>query len=113
MPIPVKKSMECIACSNKSLETYSKDSFLKIPILECKDCKIFISGESLQQLETSLKKFYDLEREELNKHNKEKIDYDFEGSIGRYAKNLWNSHFKYCKNYIGNLKDMEMDVVDF
>ena len=101
-----KNRMECIACSNKSLEIYSKNSFLKIPILQCKDCKIFISGESTQQLEISLKKFYDLEREELNKENKKKIDDDFEGSSGRYAKNLWNSHFKYCKKYIGNLKNL-------
>ena len=98
--------MECIACSNKSLEMYSKNSFLKIPILQCKNCKIFISGESLQQLKTSLKEFYDLEREDLNKENKEKIDHDFKGSIGRYAKNLWYSHFKYCKKQIRDLKDL-------
>ena len=98
--------MQCVSCNGNEFETYSEDSWLKIPVNRCKKCNLLVTGNSQQELETSLKKFYDLERKELNLENKKKIDSNFEGSVGTYAKNLWYSHFKYCKKYIKNLKNL-------
>ena len=98
--------MKCIACYNPSLEIYSNNSFLGIPILKCKNCNLLITGKSEEEIESALKRFYESETIEFNKENKEKVENDFENSSGTYAKNLWCSHFQYCRKYIKNFKNL-------
>ena len=70
--------MQCISCQNNEFEIYSEDSWLKIPVSRCKKCHLMITGNSLEELESTLKEYYikNKTNEELDKT----IKFDFDKS---------------------------------
>ncbi len=88
--------MECICCNSNNFETFAEDSWLKIPVKKCKDCELLVTGNSIEELESTLKNYYltHTENEELDRT----IKFDFDTRHGRYLIKQNSSMIEYCKN---------------
>ena len=100
--------LECIGCENSDFEIYAKDSWLKLPVNKCKKCGLYITGNSLNELETTLKQYYIKASDSQTRHEDldNIIKLDFETRHGRYFLNQWKSHFEYCKEFFGFSKKL-------
>ena len=89
--------MKCICCDSSEFELFANDSLLKIPVKKCKDCELLVNGNSLEELENTLKQYYITNKtnDELDKT----IKFDFDTRHGRYVINQGLSMMKYCKKF--------------
>ena len=100
--------MECICCKNTGFEIYAKDSWLKLPVNRCKKCGLYVTGNSLDELETALNQYY-VNASSAQTHHEDLdniINLDFNTRHGRYFLNQWKSHFEYCKEFFGLSKKL-------
>ncbi len=88
--------MECICCDSNDFEIFAEDSWLKIPVKRCKKCNLLITGNSREELESTLKNYFLTHKtnDELDKT----IEFDFETRHGRYLIRQNSSMMEYCKN---------------
>ena len=100
--------LECVCCKNTDFEIYAKDSWLKLPVNRCKKCGLYVTGNSLNELETTLKQYYIKASDSQTRHEDldNIIKLDFETRHGRYFLNQWKSHFEYCKEFFGLSKKL-------
>lgn len=96
--------MACISCGSSSYATFSKESYLKIPIIKCNLCDLIITGESTNQLDTTMKNYY--KNTAPITEIKDTIELDHKTSHGDYLYNLWNSHFEYCLTLFSKSKNL-------
>ena len=96
--------MKCICCDSSEFELFANDSLLKIPVKKCKDCELLVNGNSLEELENTLKQYYITNKtnDELDKT----IKFDFDTRHGRYVINQGLSMMKYCKKFFTNGKKL-------
>ena len=38
--------MKCVCCETNFMKIYQKNSYLKLPIYFCKNCKLYVTGET-------------------------------------------------------------------
>ena len=86
--------MTCISCGSSSNSIIFDNSFLEIPITQCNSCKLIATGESIEQLDKTMKKYY--ANATPVGEIKDTIDLDHKTNHGSYLMNLWKSHFDYC-----------------
>ncbi len=97
--------MKCISCGNTSINKYTNNSFLELPVFHCKKCNLYVTGESINEIEEKTKLIYKKEfwgewnTETLMKNNYTDVD-----SQGR--RRHWISQYKYCKPYLKNKKNI-------
>jgi len=96
--------MSCISCGKSSLAIYSENSFLKLPVYQCKNCNLYITGNSEDELKTTLRNYY--EKSIISDEITKTIDMDHNTNHGRYLKNLWKSHYVYCNSFFHNSKNL-------
>ncbi|WP_179371822.1 class I SAM-dependent methyltransferase [Nitrosopumilus ureiphilus] len=87
---------------------FINDSYLKLPVFQCKKCNLYVTGESEIEIEEKTKSIY------LEKHwgqnnlwdatNAIKNNYTDIDSQGK--RRHWISQYKYCKPYITNKKNI-------
>ena len=96
--------MQCISCQGNEFEIYSEDSWLKIPVSRCKKCHLMITGNSLEELESTLKEYYikNKTNEELDKT----IKFDFDTRHGHYVVKQGKSMIKYCEKFLEGKKKL-------
>lgn len=96
--------MNCISCGKSSLVIYSQTSYLQLPIYMCEDCNLYITGDSEEEIEITLKNYYKkyVAIEEINKT----IKLDHNSNFGKYLKKLWKSHYVYCTPFFHNSKNL-------
>jgi hypothetical protein len=94
--------MECVCCEKNSMEIYQNDSYLKLPIYFCKNCKLYVTGETEIKSKTDqlYKKSYWDERLSEKSINSDYMDIDSQGK-----QRQWISQYKYCKPYLDNKKN--------
>ena len=96
--------MECVCCEKNLMEIYQTDSYLKLPIYFCKNCKSYTTGktddERKNQTDLLYKKSYWDERLSENSINSDYTDVDSQGK-----QRQWISQHKYCKPYLDNKKN--------
>ena len=86
--------MTCISCGSSSNSKLFDNSFLKVPITKCHSCELIRTGESVEQLDNTMREYY--ENATPVGEIKDTIELDHETNHGRYRMNLWKSHFDYC-----------------
>jgi 2-polyprenyl-3-methyl-5-hydroxy-6-metoxy-1,4-benzoquinol methylase len=95
--------MECVCCEKNLMEIYQTDSYLKLPIYFCKNCKSYTTGktddERKNQTDLLYKKSYWDERLSENSINSDYTDVDSQGK-----QRQWISQYKYCKSFLSNKK---------
>ncbi len=97
--------MNCICCEKNSMEIYQNDSYLKLPIYFCKNCKLYVTGETETEIKSKTdqlyKKSYWDERLSEKSINSDYTDIDSQGK-----QRQWISQCKYCKPYLDNKKKL-------
>ena len=95
--------MNCICCDKNSMEIYQNDSYLKLPVYLCKNCKLYVTGkieaEVKNKTEQLYKKPYWDERASENSINSDYTDIDSQDK-----RRQWISQCKYCELYLSNKK---------
>lgn len=96
--------MNCIACRKSSLVMYSQTSYLQLPVFLCQNCNLYITGNSEEEIETTLKNYY--KKNLASEVVKKTIETDHANNFGNYLKNLWKSHYTYCMPFFRNSKNL-------
>lgn len=95
--------MKCVCCETNFMQIYQKNSYLKLPIYFCKNCKLYVTGETdeerKKETDSLYKKSYWDERTSENSINSDYTDVDSQGK-----KRQWISQYKYCKPFLANKK---------
>ena len=101
-------SIECVLC-NGILERYSKTSNLGLPVNFCKNCNLYINGDTREQV---IEKVSDLYKGEYwNERNSEaSINSEFTDLDSEGKRRNWVSQFLYTKEYITGKNLLEIGV---
>lgn len=92
--------MKCIACKKTNFKLFRENSFLKLPVFECKNCGLYVTGDSLEALRRNAEVMFTNENSENVRERSIRSDYTDDVSIGK--KRQWISQFAYCKKYFEN-----------
>ncbi len=95
--------MSCLSCNEDLTNIYQSDSFLKLPIYFCKNCKMYITGKTDKERENKIKSLYEKSYwDERSSRNSIESDYTDVDSQGK--KRQWISQYKYCKPHMSKIK---------
>lgn len=101
-------TIRCITCNGKP-ERYSETSNLKLPVNFCKNCNLYINGDTKEQVIEKIsdlyKKDYWNERNSETSINSEYTDIDSQGK-----KRNWISQLLYSKEHIDGKNLLEIGV---
>lgn len=76
---------------------------LQLPMYICQNCKLYITGNSQQELDALLSTYYESDFWAVNR--KKGMNDEHTDDYSRARTRLWQSQFKYLKNFIiRNLK---------
>jgi 2-polyprenyl-3-methyl-5-hydroxy-6-metoxy-1,4-benzoquinol methylase len=100
--------MKCIIC-DEVLDIYKKKSYLELPVNYCKNCNLYINGNSKEQVREKVSNMYKEnywnERNSETSINSEYTDVDSQGK-----RRNWISQFSYTKPYINGNALLEIGV---
>lgn len=99
--------MNCISCGNSSFVKYAETSYLTLPIFKCQNCKIYVTGNSIEQIkkaisETYSKKFWDHQYEYYKVNFSKESDYI--DIISQGKRRNFISQYSYLKPLIQDKK---------
>src|SRR3989344_814464 len=99
--------MDCVSCGSSSFVKYVETSYLNLPIFRCQNCKIYVTGNSIDEIKKAIaeqysKKFWD------HQYNYYKIDFsrksDYTDIISHGKRRNFISQYLYLKPLIQNKK---------
>jgi 2-polyprenyl-3-methyl-5-hydroxy-6-metoxy-1,4-benzoquinol methylase len=95
--------MDCILCTNLMVK-FTDDSYLDLPVFQCKKCDFLVTGESLDEIKEKTisiykKDFWVKEGDSKTIIKNNYTDIDSQGKIRNHV-----SQYKYCKPYLKNKK---------
>ena len=100
--------MTCILC-NGILDEYSKESNLDLSINHCKNCNLYISGNTKQEVIEKVSELY--KGDYWNEHNSEtSINSEYTDVDSQGKRRNWVSQFLYTKQYITGKTLLEIGV---
>ena len=100
--------MTCILC-NGMLDEYSKESNLDLSINHCKNCNLYISGNTKQEVIEKVSELY--KGDYWNEHNSEtSINSEYTDVDSQGKRRNWVSQFLYTKQYITGKTLLEIGV---
>ena len=100
--------MTCILC-NGMLDEYSKESNLDLSINHCKNCNLYISGNTKQEVIEKVSELY--KGDYWNEHNSEtSINSEYTDTDSQGKRRNWVSQFLYTKQYITGKTLLEIGV---
>ena len=101
-------TVKCITCNNE-LERYSDTSNLDLPVNFCKNCNLYINGDTKEQVREKVSNLYKNdywnERNSETSINSEYTDVDSQGK-----RRNWTSQFLYSKKHIVGKNLLEIGV---
>lgn len=98
--------MKCIICKN-DLHHFSNISFLDMPVSHCKNCDLYVTGNSEYGIKKKLRDIYSGEYwNEWNAETSIKSNYTDAHSLGKYRD--WTSQFSYCKKFLDKKSILEI-----
>jgi len=95
--------MNCISCGKTDFKIFSNTSGLDLPVYQCVNCKLLVTGELGENLSKKLlelygQKYWD-DRKSSTSINSDYTDVD---SLGKFRN--WLSQYKYCLPYLRTRK---------
>lgn len=97
--------MICVGCENSSFIKYSNSSYLGLPVYCCKNCELYVTGSSENEIRQLSEKLY---QDEYWRERKsiDSIDSNYEDDFGKYRRNQWLSQVSYCDLFLKNKKTL-------
>lgn len=102
--------MDCISCGISTVK-YTENSYLELPIFQCKKCGLYVTGESESEIVEKTTKIY--RKKHWGEGNlwdaKEGIETNYNDIDSQGKRRTWISQFKYCEsNLKGKNKILEI-----
>ena len=98
--------MKCISCGNTSMNKYTDNSFLELPVFQCKKCNLYVTGKSEKEVIEKTKLIYN--KKHWGENNlwdaKTAIKSNYTDIDSQGKRRHWISKYKYCKPYLENKK---------
>jgi len=98
--------MNCISCDNASMDKYTDNSYLKLPVFQCKKCNLYVTGKSEKEVIEKTKLIYN--KKHWGENNlwdaKTAIKSNYTDINSQGKRRHWISQYKYCKPYLENKK---------
>ena len=102
--------MKCIIC-DEILDIFTKESYLDLPVNYCKNCNLYINGDSKEEVNEKVSNMYKEnywnERNSETSINSEYTDVDSQGK-----RRNWVSQFSYTKPYINGNALLEKSALE-
>jgi len=97
--------MNCVGCGKSDFSKYSDTSYFGLPVFCCKNCDLYVTGSSENEIKQLSEKLY---QDEYWRERKsiDSIDSDYMDDDGKYRKNQWLSQVSYCNSYLKNKKTL-------
>lgn len=95
--------MDCICCNSSNFDVYSEKSYLELQINKCKNCGLYVTGNSEERIKDIIqyyykKEFWDIVGSELS------LTSNFTDVNSQGKRRQWVSQYAYCKPYLQNKK---------
>ncbi len=100
--------MICILCS-KIVERYSPTSYMELPINYCKNCNLYVTGDSESEVNQKLFEYYKKAKWIGTELYKVMLRTEYTDSGSKGKKRQWVSQYAYCKELLKNYKKI-LDV---
>jgi 2-polyprenyl-3-methyl-5-hydroxy-6-metoxy-1,4-benzoquinol methylase len=97
--------MNCISCGKSSFVLYAENSNMELPVYQCKDCGLFVTGSLESEIRDKAKKIYTTTYWE-ERQAAESLESNFTDKTSQYKWKHWNSQVRYCKSYLEGKKDV-------
>ena len=98
--------MKCISCDNASMDKYTDNSYLELPVFQCKKCNLYVTGKSEKEVIEKTKLIYN--KKHWGENNlwdaKTAIKSNYTDIDSQGKRRHWISQYKYCKPYLENKK---------
>jgi len=97
--------MNCVGCGKSDFSKYSDTSYFGLPVFCCKNCDLYVTGSSENEIKQLSEKLY---QDEYWRERKsiDSIDSDYMDDDGKYRRNQWLSQISYCNSYLKNKKTL-------
>ncbi|PBO85643.1 MAG: hypothetical protein COA77_03445 [Thaumarchaeota archaeon] len=96
--------MKCISCDSEKFLEYSKKSYLNIPVYQCDECKLIVTGKTKNEVNDAISSIYSNEFWDEQKEIYGNIDNEFTDIISKSKQRDFISQFKFCKSFFQNRK---------
>jgi len=94
---------KCICCGNLEFKQFTSNSYLELPVFQCQNCKLLISGNDEVIMYKKAKQVY--EKEYWDEQDSEKaINSNYSDPRSLILKTRWESQIDYCKPEINSKK---------
>lgn len=96
--------MDCVSCGNSSPTIYSKDSYMDLPVYQCPDCDLLMTGNSEIEIKRKSESIYKKEYWDARESEKS-LNANYDDPISRSKRRQWISQYLYCSPYLQSKKD--------
>ena len=96
--------MKCISCNSEKFSIYSKKSSLNIPVYQCDECDLIVTGKTKSEINNAISSIYSNEFWDKQKTVFGKIDNNFTDTISKGKQRDFISQYKFCEPYLQNRK---------
>lgn len=87
---------KCICCGNLKFKQFSSNSYIGLPVFQCQNCKLLISGNDEMKMNEKVKQVY--EKEYWDEQDSEMaINSNYSDHRSLVLKKRWMSQINYCK----------------
>ena len=94
---------KCICCGNLKFKQFSSNSYIGLPVFQCQNCKLLISGNDEMKMNEKVKQVY--EKEYWDEQDSEMaINSNYSDHRSLILKKRWISQINYCKPEITSKK---------
>jgi 2-polyprenyl-3-methyl-5-hydroxy-6-metoxy-1,4-benzoquinol methylase len=91
--------LNCISCGKDSFSEYCKNSYLGLPINQCQNCGLYITGNSEIDAKEKISKIYEKTYWDI-RSSEVSIRSDYTDEDSRGKRRNWISQYSYCKPYL-------------
>lgn len=95
--------MNCLICNKYLSDKYSENSNMGLPVFYCRDCNLYVTGSSVDELKEKSSKIYTKDYWD-NRKAESAINSDYNDQNSQGKKRQWFSQIKYCKEYLRDAK---------
>lgn len=88
---------KCISCGDSNFKYYADNLLLKLPMYICQNCKLYVTGNSQQELDHLISTYYEKDFWDLDRKRGMNDEHTDDYSKGRIR--LWHSQYKYLKSF--------------
>lgn len=101
--------MKCIVCGSTEPVKYTNTSELDLPVYQCKQCKLYFTGNSESVIKEKISMLYHGQYWDYNK-SEFSLKSDYADPVSKGKKRNWVSQYSYCESYFNKDKKTILEI---